>query len=60
MFSKKHQLGWLKSRTFWQVAFSLIAITALTVASKGISLNSNSFTNILMDYEPNSTQIKKD
>ena len=60
MFPKFHRLGWLKSRTFWQVALSLIFITALSAIGKGITIDSNSFNNSLTnpDRTPNPVEKK--
>lgn len=60
MLPKFHQLDWLKSRTFWQVAFALITITLLQAFTKGIPAANNSFTNYSIDSEPTLGPIQKD
>ena len=52
MYPKFDYLSWLKSRTFWQVAFCLIFLTVLQIISKGNSVNSNYFNNSLREREP--------
>lgn len=52
MLPEFDRLRWLKSQTFWQVAFCLILLTVLQVISKTISANTGALSNSLMESSP--------
>ena len=58
MFPKFHRLDWLKSRTFWQVAFCLILITAFKTVNKGTITEGNYLNNYLMNSERDVTPVE--
>lgn len=58
MYPKLRSLNWLKSRTFWQVALSLIFLTVLQALTKGVSVN-NSLSNTYMESQPKVTPAEQ-